>query len=97
MNITKLTPAIKIISDWLTANGLEVQHSKLKLMHFMKGPDLTSPPLCLNSHQPIIAPKTVRWLRFHLDRHLNFTQHMKVMAACAMATIHTMGILGNTI
>ena len=96
-NVTKLTQAVEILSNWLTENGLEAQPSKFELMHFTKGPDPSSPPLRIPNHPPIVAPKHVRWLGFQLDHHLNFIQQSKVMASRTIATARAMGILGNTV
>jgi ribonuclease HI len=97
INVDRLRPAFEIVSSWLNANGLEVQPNKIELMHFTKGPDPSSPPLRLSGLPPIVAPKTIRWLGFHLDRHLLFTHHTKTMAARATATVRAMSILGNTV
>ena len=98
INITKLQAAFGAVSQWLNANGLEVQPAKLELMHFTKSNDPTSPPFHWPGLQaPIVAHKTIRWLGFFLDRHLNFVEHTKIMAARASATIRAMGILGNTV
>jgi ribonuclease HI len=96
-NIEKLKIAYGIVSGWLSDNGLKVQPEKLELMHFTRGPDPSSPPFTLPGHNPIVAPKAIRWLGFFLDRHLTFVHHTKVMAARATATIRAMGILGNTV
>ena len=85
-NVTRLQNAFNDISHWLTANGLQVQENKIELMHFTKGPDPSSPALRIPGMSAIVAPKTLRWLGFYLDRHLNFTHHTRVMAACASAT-----------
>jgi hypothetical protein len=97
INVLKLQEAFGAVTGWLTENGLEVQPEKLELMHFTKGHDPSSPVFRLPGQQPIIAPKTIRWLGFYLDRHLHFTHHTKIMAARAAATGRAMGILGNTV
>jgi len=66
-------------------------------MHFTRGPDRSSPPLLLPGQSAISAPKTIRWLGFYLDRHLNFTHHTKIMANRAAATTRAMRVLGNTV
>jgi hypothetical protein len=43
INITKLQKAFSIVSYWLTNNGLEVQLSKIEIMHFTKTPHPHSP------------------------------------------------------
>jgi hypothetical protein len=96
-NIGKLQTAFKIITESLTASGLEAQYQKLQLQHYTKGPDPTSPPFQIEGHPPIMAPKYIRWLGFYLDRHLNFTHHTTIMANRATSTIRAMGILGNTV
>jgi ribonuclease HI len=96
-NIGKLQTAFKILTEALTASGLEAQYKKLELQHFTKGADPTSPPFQIEGHPPIVAPKFIRWLGFYLDRHLNFTHHTTIMANRATATIRAMGILGNTV
>jgi ribonuclease HI len=96
-NVERLRLAFEAVSGWLTANGLEVQPNKIELMHFTKGPHPSSPPLRLTDLPPIVAPKNIRWLGFYLDRHLLFTQHTKIMAARATATVRAMSILGNTV
>jgi hypothetical protein len=97
INIAKLQAAFEAISEWLTANGLEIQPEKIELMHFTKGPDPTSPPFTLPGRHPIVAQKFVKWLGFYLDRHLNFVYHTRMMATRASATVRAMGILGNTV
>jgi ribonuclease HI len=66
-------------------------------MHFTRGPDKSSPTLHLPGQIAISAPKTIRWLGFYLDRHLNFTHHTQIMANRAAATTRAMKILGNTV
>jgi ribonuclease HI len=97
INIIKLQTAFGLVTEWLTANGLKIQTNKLELMHFTKGPDPSSPTFPLPGQHPVVAPRTIRWLGFYLDQHLNFIQHTKIMAARATATIRAMGILGNTV
>ena len=96
-NITKLQNAFQVVLEWLSANGLKVQNSKVNIMHFMKGPDGSSPALRLLGAQPITTPKHLHWLGFYLDRHLNFTHHTKVMATRVTATARATNILGNTV
>jgi hypothetical protein len=96
-NTKRLLPAYEIIARWLDDNGLEVQTKKIELMHFTRGRDPSSPPLWIPNQNPIVAPKVIRWLGFHLDHYLNFIQHTKIMAARATATINAMKILGNTV
>ena len=97
INVERLQSAFDTLTRWLTANGLQVQPEKVELMHFTKGPDKSSPPLRLPNQRPITAPKTIRWLGFHLDRHLTFVEHTKILAARATATARAMKILGNTV
>jgi hypothetical protein len=85
-NVTRLQNTFMVLTKWLTNNGLQVQAEKVELMHFTRGPDSLSPPLQLPGIHPITAPKTLQWLGFHLDRHLNFIEHTKIMAARAMST-----------
>ena len=97
INVERLKSTFHILTQWLTANGLQVQPDKVELMHFTKGPDKSSPPLRFPNLRPITAPKTIRWLGFYLDRHLTFVEHSKILAARATATAHGMKILGNTV
>jgi hypothetical protein len=97
INIKKLEKAFNVVFHWLTNNGLEVQVAKVELMHFTRGPDSSSPPLHLFNQHSIVAPKTIRWLGFHLDRHLHFTHHTRILAERASATVCAMKILGNTV
>src|SRR5262249_24305511 len=92
INMTRLQSAFNTITHWLTANGLQVQPEKVEMMHFTKGPDGSSPVLCLPGQRPIAAPKSIRWLGFHLDRHLTFVQHTKILAARAAASTRAIKI-----
>ena len=81
-----------------TTQSDHVQPKKLEIMHFTRGPDRENPPFHLPSlNQPIIAPKSLCWLGFHLDHHLHFTHHTKILAAKVTRTVHAMHILGNLV
>lgn len=98
INTSRLQNAYPILEKFLTDNGLCVQPKKLEIMHFTRGPDKENPSFQLPGlERPIIAPKSLRWLGFHLDRHLHFTHHSRILAAKATKTIRAMRILGNTV
>ena len=57
-----------------------------------------NPPFHLPSlDRPITMPKSLHWLGFHLDHHLYFTHHTKILAAKVTRTVRAMRILGNLV
>ena len=98
INSTRLQNAYPILEKALLDIGLIIQPKKLEVMHFTRGPDQENPLFHLPGlNRPILAPKSLCWLSFQLDRHLHFTHHTKILAAKATRTVHTMHILGNLV
>ena len=98
INTTRLQNTFPFLEKALTDIGLSIQPKKLEIMHFTRGPDQENPPFHLPSlNQPITVPKSLHWLGFHLDCHLYFTHHTKLLAAKVTRTVCTMCILGNLI
>ncbi|QRW07801.1 Reverse transcriptase (RNA-dependent DNA polymerase) [Ceratobasidium sp. AG-Ba] len=96
-----LREAVNTVSDVLTCLGLSFELPKSDLVHFAAkkadlaaNPDLSLDRLDGGSHIVRALP-SVRWLGFHLDRRLNFTDHVKKMAAKGLSVIASLRILAN--
>jgi hypothetical protein len=96
-----------IIHDWLTANSLEADPSKMELMSFMKecsNRNLISGKIeGARYNNPVQGPNHVtmaislRYLGVYLDHCLRWDQHITIMANHACSTIRGVNLLGNSI
>ncbi|KAG8696018.1 hypothetical protein FRC09_008793 [Ceratobasidium sp. 395] len=95
--------AVSSVSGVLTRLGLSFELPKSELVHFAaRKADLSAnPDLSLDrpdggSHVVRALP-SVRWLGFHLDRRLNFADHVKKMAAKGLSVIASLRLLANCV
>ena len=83
----------------LSKFGLQVEHSKTEVFHFLRSHSFFSPPpLDLSSiGGPLLVPKnTWKYLDFIFDRKLCFHKHIDYYANKAISTVKYMKILGNS-
>ena len=81
--------------------GMSFDPDKSELMHFSwrKGPS-PNPPLVssINDVQiRLTAPKSIRWLGFHLDSKLSFNEHVKIMSSKGSNIVSGLSCLGNSV
>ncbi|KXN84520.1 hypothetical protein AN958_12398 [Leucoagaricus sp. SymC.cos] len=79
-----------------------LEHNKSELFHFSRRKNDDNPPIDLG-YAPYmgdspLCPKTFwRYLGFYFDRQLTFREHVQYYSTKAISTVHTMGMLGNSL
>src|SRR5260370_21940893 len=91
---------------WLMSRGLKVDQVKNKLIHFMRstrgrhaedGPAITIPMNTPGETKTIKPAKLIQYLGVWLDSQLKFNEHIQKTTSKALATTHTLHLLGNSI
>ncbi|KAI0310138.1 hypothetical protein OF83DRAFT_1023178, partial [Amylostereum chailletii] len=102
-NIARLTAAFNTVVGRLRALGLDVDASKMELIHFTRSKANPANDPFINILPPGSPAHTVRpavvmcWLGVYFDRKLSFKSHIKMMATRALSTVAGLRILANTI
>ncbi len=93
------------VLQWLHQNGLQADLAKTELITFskQKGTRTGGRTVGAQYTDPITGPQhvtTVNQLQFlgvFLQRDLDWTPHVRIIANCAYSTIYRISILGNSI
>jgi len=105
-NIFTLRKTLEYAVDILLQIGMKIDPDKCNLMHFTwrrGSPALghhKNPLLVTRLYREriiITAPKSIRWLGFHLDCKLSFTHHVPTLTKKGVAIVNGLKVLGNTI
>ena len=101
-NIYTLRKTLEQAANTLTNIGMLIDPDKCDLQHFSwrRLPPDGNPSLktsLYGKNITITPPSSIRWLGFHLDRQLTFTQHVNLLAKKGLATVQGLKVLGNTI
>ena len=105
-NIFTLRKTLEKATKILMNIGMSIDPDKCDLQHFSwrrgtpNNPPDGNPSLkttLYGTDVTITPPKSIRWLGFHLDRHLTFKHHVNLLAKKGNAIVNGLKVLGNTI
>ncbi|KXN87129.1 hypothetical protein AN958_09172 [Leucoagaricus sp. SymC.cos] len=88
--------------DLFVAFGLVLEHNKSKLFHFSCQKGDENPPINLvyapyTGDTPLCPKPFWQYLGFYFDRQLTFCEHVHYYSTKAISTVHSMGMLGNSL
>jgi hypothetical protein len=102
-NVETLRQAVSVVANVLTQLGLSFELPKSELVHFAanKAAMSSNPDVVLDrpdgGTHTVRALSSLRWLGFHLDRRLDFQDHVKKMAAKGLSVIAGLRVLANCV
>jgi hypothetical protein len=99
-NCEKLQRDLQEILDWGLAEGITFDPKKSELIHFTRSPrdphPSVSPQVSAGTHIIQESTDPLRWLGVYFDRKLKFKQHVRILAAKALAVGNALRSLGKT-
>jgi hypothetical protein len=101
-NLTPLKEAYGWLFRAFTALGLVLEHDKSEAFHFFHTRSFEGPAVDLGyapfmGKTPLCSKAIWRYLGFFFDRKLQFKEHAQFYTTRAFTTVHSMGMLGNSV
>jgi hypothetical protein len=66
------------------------------MIHFELKKEMSSNTIILSNETTLKSQKSVKWLKIHIDKKLNFKEHVKKRVANATKALHSISRLQNT-
>jgi hypothetical protein len=93
INCERLNQAISKAFEWARENVIKFDDSKSEMIHFELKKEMSSNAIILSNETTLKSQKSVKWLEIHIDRKLNFKEHVNKRVANATKALHSISRL----